>query len=71
LTVDALVFCLIYLAVLTVFARSTVITIVRGVSAVIGRFRKRALADATVSPTDHAAPSSLPRQSPESVDTSS
>jgi hypothetical protein len=37
----------------------------------IGRFRKRAPADTTPSPTDHAAPSSLPRQSPESVDTSS
>jgi PST family polysaccharide transporter len=79
LAVDALVFCLIYLAVLTPFARPTVMTIVRVVfavigrhrKAVVGRHRKRALADATVSPTDHAAPSSLPRQSPESVDTSS
>ena len=71
LAVDALVFCLIYLAVLTLFARPTVVTIVRGVFALIGRFRKRALADTTVSPNDHAAPPSLPRQSPESVDTSS
>jgi PST family polysaccharide transporter len=71
LAVDALVFCLIYLAVLTLFARSTVIRIVRGVAALIGRFRKRAPADTTTSPTDHAALSSLPRQSPESVDTSS
>jgi Helix-turn-helix domain len=39
LTVDALVFCLVYLAVLTVFARSTVVTIVRSVPALIARFR--------------------------------
>jgi len=39
LTVDALVFGLVYLAVLTVFARSTVVTIVRSVPAVIARFR--------------------------------
>jgi O-antigen/teichoic acid export membrane protein len=70
LAVDALVFCLIYLAVLTLFARSTVITIVGRVPVLIGRFRRRALADTTTSPTDHAAPSSPPRQSPESVDTS-
>jgi PST family polysaccharide transporter len=71
LTVDALVFCFIYLAVLALFARSTVITIVKGVFALLRRFRKRAPAETTVSPTDHAAPSSLPRQAPESVDTSS
>ena len=70
LTVDALVFCLIYLAVLTLFARSTVITIVRTLPVLIGRFRRRALAGTTTSPADHAAPSSPPRQSPESVDTS-
>jgi O-antigen/teichoic acid export membrane protein len=69
LAVDALVFCLIYVAVLTLFARSTAITIVRSVPALIGRFRRRALADTTTSPTDQAAPSSPPRQSPESVDT--
>ena len=69
LAVDALVFCLIYLAVLTVFARSTVITIVRSVPVLIGRFRQRALADTATSPADHAALSSPPRQSPESVDT--
>jgi O-antigen/teichoic acid export membrane protein len=40
LAVDALVFCLIYLAVLTVFSRSTVVTIVRRVSALIARFRR-------------------------------
>lgn len=40
LAVDALVFCLIYLAVLAVFARSTVVTIVRRVSALIARFRR-------------------------------
>jgi PST family polysaccharide transporter len=68
LAVDALVFCLIYLAVLTLFARSTVITIVRIIPVLIGRFRQRAIAD--TSPIDHAASSSLPRQSPESVDTS-
>ena len=45
LAVDALVFCLIYLAVLTLFARSTVITIVRIVPVLIARFRQRALAD--------------------------
>jgi O-antigen/teichoic acid export membrane protein len=39
LAVDALVFCLVYLAVLTVFARSTVVTIVRKVSVLIARFR--------------------------------
>ena len=39
LAVDALVFCLIYLAVLAVFARSTVVTIVRSVPALIARFR--------------------------------
>ena len=39
LAVDALVFCLIYLAVLTLFARSTVVTIVRRVSVLIARFR--------------------------------
>ena len=39
LAVDALVFCLIYLAVLTVFARSTVVTIVRRVPVLIARFR--------------------------------
>ena len=47
LAVDALVFCLIYLAVLTLFARSTVITIVRIVPVLIARFRQRALADTT------------------------
>ena len=47
LAVDALVFCLIYLAVLTVFARSTVVTIVRIVPVLIARFRQRALADTT------------------------
>jgi O-antigen/teichoic acid export membrane protein/O-antigen ligase len=41
LAVDALVFCLIYLAVLTLFARSTVITIVRIVPVLIARFRQR------------------------------
>ncbi|TVY99736.1 hypothetical protein EAS64_41580 [Trebonia kvetii] len=66
LAVDALVFCLIYLAVLTLFARSTVITIVRSVAALIGRFRQRALADTTTSSADHAAPSSPSRQSAES-----
>ena len=40
LAVDALVFCLIYLAVLTVFARSTVVTIVRIVPVLIARFRR-------------------------------
>jgi hypothetical protein len=44
LAVDALVFCLIYLAVLTLFARSTVATIVRIVPVLIARFRQRALA---------------------------
>ena len=43
LAVDALVFCLIYLAVLTLFARSTVITIVRSVPVLIARFRQGAL----------------------------
>ena len=47
LAVDALVFCLVYLAVLTVFARSTVVTIVRIVPVLIARFRRRALADTT------------------------
>jgi PST family polysaccharide transporter len=50
LGVDALVFCLIYLAVLTLFARSTVITIVRIVPVLIARFRQRALADTTTRP---------------------
>jgi PST family polysaccharide transporter len=40
LAVDALVFCLVYLAVLTVFARSTVVTIVRIVPVLIARFRR-------------------------------
>ena len=44
LAVDALVFCLIYLAVLTLFARSTVVTIVRIAPVLIARFRQRALA---------------------------
>ena len=47
LAVDALVFCLIYLAVLTLFSRSTVVTIVRIVPVLIARFRQRALADTT------------------------
>ena len=47
LAVDALVFCLVYLAVLTVFARSTVVTIVRIVPVLIARLRRRALADTT------------------------
>jgi hypothetical protein len=42
LAVDALVFCLIYLAVLTVFARSTVVTIVRRIPVLIARFRRGA-----------------------------
>ena len=40
LAVDALVFCLAYLAVLTVFARPTVVTIVRIVPLLIARFRR-------------------------------
>ena len=44
LAVDALVFCLVYLAVLTVFARSTVVTIVRIVPVLITRFRRRGAA---------------------------
>jgi O-antigen/teichoic acid export membrane protein len=47
LAVDALVFCLVYLAVLTVFARPTVVTIVRIVPVLIAGFRRRALADTT------------------------
>jgi hypothetical protein len=47
LAVDALAFCLVYLAVLTVFARPTVVTIVRIVPVLIARFRRRALADTT------------------------
>jgi hypothetical protein len=43
LAVDALVFCVIYLAVLAVFARSTAVTIVRSVPAVLARFRPGAL----------------------------
>ncbi len=39
LAVDALVFCVTYLAMLAVFARSTAVTIVRGVLAVLARFR--------------------------------
>ena len=42
LAVDALVFCLVYLAVLTVFAQSTVVTIVRIVPVLIARFRRGA-----------------------------
>lgn len=57
LAVDAVVFCVIYLAVLGLFARSTVITIVRGLPVLIGRFRKRRLADAAAGPSDHAATS--------------
>jgi PST family polysaccharide transporter len=41
LAVDALVFCLVYLALLAVFARSTVVTIVRKVPVLIARFRRR------------------------------
>jgi O-antigen/teichoic acid export membrane protein len=41
LAVDALVFCLVYLAVLAVFARSTVVTILRKVPVLIARFRRR------------------------------
>lgn len=41
LTVDALVFCLVYLAVLAVFARSTLVTIMRKVPVLIARFRRR------------------------------
>ena len=51
LAVDALVFCLVYLAVLTVFARPTVVTIVRIVPVLIARFRGRALADTTTTTT--------------------
>lgn len=40
LTVDALAFGLVYLAVLTVFARPTVVTIVRKVPVLIARFRR-------------------------------
>ena len=47
LAVDALVFCLAYLAVLTVFARPTVVTIVRIVPVLIARFRREALAETT------------------------
>jgi O-antigen/teichoic acid export membrane protein len=50
LAVDALVFCLLYLAVLTVFARSTVVKIVRIVPVLIARVRRGALADTTTSP---------------------
>jgi O-antigen/teichoic acid export membrane protein/cell division septum initiation protein DivIVA len=50
LAVDALVFCLLYLAVLTVFARPTVVTIVRIVPVLISRFRRGAPADTTTSP---------------------
>jgi PST family polysaccharide transporter len=50
LAIDALVFCLLYLAVLTVFARSTVVTIVRIVPILIARFRRGALAGTTTSP---------------------
>ena len=71
LAVDALVFCLVYLAVLTVFARSTVVTIVRSVPVLIARFRQRALADTTTSSTDHAAPSQSGGAIPERVNTSS
>ena len=42
LAVDALVFCLVYLAVLAVFARPTVVTIVRKVPVLIARFRRGA-----------------------------
>jgi O-antigen/teichoic acid export membrane protein len=69
LAVDALVFCLIYLAVLALFARPTAVTIARQVPRLLGRFRRRAPADTTASPADQAAPSSPPRQSPESVNT--
>ena len=41
LTVDALVFFLVYLAVLAVFARSTLVTIMRKVPVLIARFRRR------------------------------
>lgn len=54
LAVDAVVFCLIYLAVLTLFARSAVITIVRRVSLLTGRFRRGTLAG-TAAPADLAA----------------
>ena len=53
LAVDALVFCLIYLAVLTLFARSTVITIVRIVPVLIARFRQRTLADTTTATSEN------------------
>jgi PST family polysaccharide transporter len=53
LAVDALVFCLIYLAVLTLFARSTVATIVRIVPVLIARFRQRALADTTTATSEN------------------
>jgi len=49
LTVDALVFCLVYVAVLTVFARSTAVTIVRIVPVLIARFRRGTLADTSTS----------------------
>ena len=39
LTVDTIVFCLVYLAVLFVFARSSALKIIRVVPAVLGRFR--------------------------------
>ena len=39
LAVDALVFCLLYLALLTLFARSTAVTIVRSVPVLIAGFR--------------------------------
>jgi RNA polymerase sigma factor (sigma-70 family) len=61
LTVDALVFCLVYLAVLTVFARSTVVTIVRIVPVLIARFRRRGAErrSGTSSPSTLNSPSNL------------
>ena len=55
LAVDALVFCLVYLAVLTLFARSTVVTIVRIVPVLIARFRRGTLADTTTKPSTRVA----------------
>ena len=66
LAVDALVFCLVYLAVLTIFARPTVVTIVRIVPVLIARFRREALADTTSPRMGHiSSDTSAPRPAAE------
>jgi PST family polysaccharide transporter len=66
LTVDTIVFCLVYLAVLLVFARSSALKIIRAVPAVLGRFRPASSpAGRHVQPAGRGAPERQPELQPE------